>query len=168
VIRVVVDDLAFVPADAVVRPATALLEPVTPALRRLEQLAGIDFLSQLQVPSGLGVGAAVITAAGELAAELMIHAVIRSQDEPVTPRGVRRTIRSVLQRAADWELARIAMPLLGPGPGALAQEDAARILIDVLTASLSGATYPKEVCIVVETEEERELVSALLRGPTPA
>ena len=35
-IRVVVDDIAFVPADAVVRPATSLLEPTTAALRHLE------------------------------------------------------------------------------------------------------------------------------------
>ena len=167
-IRVVVDDLAFVSADAVVRPTTALLEPIAPGLRRLEQLAGIDFLSQLQVPSGLGVGAAVVTAAGELAAELMIHAIIRSEDEPVTAHGVRRTVRSVLQRAADWELACIATPILGTGPGALEQEDAARILIDILTNSLPSATYPREVCIVVETEEEREFVSALLEGPTTA
>jgi len=164
VIRVVVDDLAFVPADAVVRPTTALLEPIAPGLRRLEQLAGLE----LHVPSGLDVGAAVVTAAGELAAELMIHAVIRSEDEPVTARGVRRTVRSVLQRAADWELARIATPILGTGPGALEQEDAARILIDVLTTSLPSATYPREVCIVVETDEERELVSTLLEGPTTA
>ena len=39
-IRVVVDDLGFFPADAIVRPATTQLEPTTPALRRLEQMGG--------------------------------------------------------------------------------------------------------------------------------
>ncbi len=163
-ISVVVDDLAFVPADAVVRPTTALLEPVTPGLRRLEQLAGDDFLEQLNVPIRLGVGAAVVTAAGELDAEFMIHAVIWSEDEPVTPGGLARAIISVLQRASDWGLARIATPVLGTGPGALPMEDAARILVDVLSATLPGTTYPSEVCIVVESDEEREVVQALLRG----
>jgi O-acetyl-ADP-ribose deacetylase (regulator of RNase III) len=164
VISVVVDDLAFVTADAVVRPATALLEPVSTSLRQLERLSGVDFLQHLTVPSGLGVGAAVVTSAGDLAAELIVHAIVRSEDEPVTPSGLRRAMTSVLQRAADWELARIATPVLGTGPGALPLEDAARILVDVLVSDLAHATYPKEVCIVVETEEDREVVQAFLRG----
>jgi O-acetyl-ADP-ribose deacetylase (regulator of RNase III) len=164
VISVVVDDLAFVSADAVVRPTTALLEPVAPGLRRLERLSGIDFLRQLSLPTGLGVGAAVVTNAGDLAAEFVVHAVVRSEDEPVTPSGLRRAITSVLQRAADWELARIATPVLGTGPGALPLEDAARILVDVLQMDLPRATYPKEVCIVVETNEDQEVVQAFLRG----
>lgn len=165
-IDVVVDDLAFVSADAVVRPTTALLEPVAPGLRRLEQLAGADFLKQLTVPIRLGVGAAVVTSAGELEPDLMIHAVVWSEDEPVTPAGLIRTIKSVLQRAEDWGLARISTPILGTGPGALPLEDAALILVQTLTELLPAATYPKEVCIVVESEEDREVVQALLRGGT--
>jgi len=164
VITVVVDDLAFVPADAVVRPTTALLEPVAPSLRRLEQLAGADFLRRLEVPTRLGVGAAVVTDAGELEPDFMIHAVVWSEDEPVTAAGLRRVITSVLQRARDWGLARITTPVLGTGPGALPLEDAARILIDALTTDLPSATYPKEVCIVVESEADREIVQALLQG----
>jgi O-acetyl-ADP-ribose deacetylase (regulator of RNase III) len=166
VISVVVDDLAFVSADAVVRPTTALLEPVAPALRRLEQLAGADFLKQLTVPIRLGVGAAVVTGAGELEPDFMIHAVIWSEDEPVTTAGLRRTITSVLQRAEDWGLARISTPVLGTGPGALPLEDAAHILVQTLTEHLPTATYPEEVCIVVESEEDRDIVQALLRGGT--
>jgi O-acetyl-ADP-ribose deacetylase (regulator of RNase III) len=110
------------------------------------------------------VGAAVVTAAGGLEAEFMIHAVVWSENEPVTPTGLTRAIVSVLQRAADWGLARITMPVLGIGPGALPIEDAARILVDVLSTNLPNTTYPSEVCIVVESEEEREVVQALLRG----
>ena len=43
-------------------------------------------------------------------------------------------------------------------------EDAAKILVDVLTTNLPVTTYPKEVCIVVESEQDRETVQALLRG----
>ncbi len=163
-ITVVVDDLAFRAADAVVRPTSATLEPVSPSLRHLEQVGGEAFQRQLNVPVRLSVGAAVVTAAGDLSAEFVIHAVVQSDEEPVTPSGVRRAITSVLQRAADWELARITTPLLGTGPGNLSLEDAARILVDTLSIDLSTATYPKEVCIVVETEEDRDIVEAFLRG----
>ena len=63
-IRVVVDDLAFLGADAVVRPATTRLAPTTPAVRRLESVAGPGFADSLRLQKELAVGAAVVTAGG--------------------------------------------------------------------------------------------------------
>ncbi len=165
-IRVAVDDLAFVDADALVRPTTANLEPLSPALRRLEQIGGPAFVNQLAMPMPLAVGAAVVTAGGDRGADFVIQAVIASDVDPVTPSGVRRAITSVIQRAADWELGRVATPLIGAGPGNLTLEDAARILVDTLATDMRTATYPQEVCIVVETEEDREIVEAFIRGRT--
>lgn len=162
-IRVVVDDLASVPADAVVRPATATLEPTSHALRRLEQIGGPAFWRQLEGNQALDVGAAVVTGAGELAAEYVIHAVIMSATEAVTPGGVRRALVSVLQRAEDWQLARVATPLLGTGPGNMTREDAAQIMADVLAVELRAVTYPEDVCIVVQSEEDRAIVEACLQ-----
>ena len=163
-IRVVVDDLAFVRADAVVRPSTAALEPISPALRSLEEAASGGFWKALDRPSRLGVGAAVVTAAGGLAADFVVHAVLQSDDETVTPSGVRTAVVSVLQRAADWELATIAMPILGTGPGGLPFEDATRILVDILATDLPRATYPRDVCIVVESEEKQQVVESFIRS----
>jgi O-acetyl-ADP-ribose deacetylase (regulator of RNase III) len=164
VIRVVVDDLASVESDAVVRPATTSLEPAAPALDRLERIAGPAVRPQLSPGTRLGVGAAVVTGGGNLPAELVIHAVIVGDDQPVTAAGIRQTVTSLIQRAVDWELARIATPLLGAGPGQLPLDDAARILVDALAGDLSHTTYPREVCIVVGSEEEREIVDAFIRG----
>lgn len=162
-IRVVVDDLAFVPADAVVRPATSSLDPTTPALRRLEQVGGPNFLNQMRLNHELAVGAAVVTPGGDLTAELVIHAVIRSVNEPVTETIVRRAIRSALQRAADWRLARLAVPLIGTGAGNLSVERAVDVLVSTLAGELMGQEYPSDVTIVVETEDERAIVEGALR-----
>ena len=162
-IRVVVDDLAFVSADALVRPATGELEPTTPSLRRLEQVGGPAFFNQLRVSQELVVGAAVVTGGGDLPAELVIHAIIRTRDEGVSRPGVRRALISTLQRAVDWRLARIAMPPMGTGAGNLAIEDVAKLTCDVLSTHMAGAAYPSEVSIVVETEADREVFDALLR-----
>jgi O-acetyl-ADP-ribose deacetylase (regulator of RNase III) len=164
VIHVVVDDLAFVPADAVVRPATSTLEPASSAVRHLEQVGGAAFWKQLRVQKELDVGAAVVTSSGELEAEFVIHAVVRSDTEDVSSAGVRRSMLSVLQRAADWELARISTPVLGTGPGNLSLEDAAGVMVDVLATQLRAATYPKDVFIVVESDEDRAIVEACLRS----
>lgn len=166
-IRVVVDDLAFVAADAVVRPSTALLEAPTPALRRLDQVAGPGFWEQLQIERPLEVGAAVVMGAGDLAAEFVIQAIVQSDQIPVSSAGVRRALVSVLQRASDWHLARLAIPPVGTGAGNLDVEVAAEVMLDVLRREMPVATYPEEVCIVVETEEERRIFEAYLERMLP-
>ena len=166
-IHVVVDDLAFVVADAVVRPATTLLEPTTPSLRRLEQVGGAAFWEGLRIERELAVGSAVVTAAGDLAAELVIHAIIRGPTEPVSRDSVRRALTAVLQRATDWQLAHLAMPLLGIGAGNLSQEDAAQAMAGPLALLPALGGFPSQVTVVVETDEERRVCEAAL-GTGPA
>jgi O-acetyl-ADP-ribose deacetylase (regulator of RNase III) len=163
VIRVVVDDLAFVAADAIVRPANSLLEPTTAALRRLEQIGGAAFWDQLHTERELAVGSAVVTGGGDLAVELVVHAIIRSATEPVSRETVRRALTAALQRAADWQLAHLATPLLGTGAGNLSLEDAADVMGAVLASLPGTAGYPRDMTIVVESDEERTVVESCLR-----
>lgn len=165
-IRVVVDDIAFVSVDAVIRPATATLEPTTAALRHLEQVGGQAFWKQLKVQQDLAVGSAVVTGGGDLPVQFVIHAIIRSVTEPVTAAIVRRALISSLQRAVDWQLSSLALPLLGTGAGALPVEEAAEITCDVLGTHLGQAAFPTDVQIVVERAEEQQLVEARLRSKT--
>lgn len=154
-IEVVVDDLAFVSADAVVRPTTSALEPLTATLRQLEQVGGPSFYNQLRLREELAVGAAVVTSAGELAADFVVHAVIMSPAEPISARGVRRALISVIQRAGDFQLTRLAIPPLGIGPGNLELEDSAQLMVRTLCESTAGEAFPRDISIVVENEEAR-------------
>jgi O-acetyl-ADP-ribose deacetylase (regulator of RNase III) len=163
VIRVVVDDIAFVAADAVIRPATEKLEPTSAALRHLEQVGGAAFQTQLRVQQPLVVGAAVVTKGGDLPTEFVIHAVIRDQREPVSRLTVRHALTSALQRAVDWGLARVTVPPLGTGAGNLESEDAAEVMCEVLARHVAVAAYPSDVQIVVESNEEKQLFEAALR-----
>ena len=163
-IRVVVDDLGFFPADAIVRPATTQLAPTTPALRRLEQMGGPEFQRHLDLHTELVVGAAVVTAAGgDLPSEFVIHAIIQSHEEPVSRRGVARAWRSALERARQWGFARLSVPPLGTGAGNLSIEDAAEILVMELNEQPPDATAPSDIAIVVETEEQRDVFEGTLR-----
>jgi O-acetyl-ADP-ribose deacetylase (regulator of RNase III) len=164
VIRVVVDDLAFLASDAIVRPATDRLDPTTPAVRRLETVGGTEFVSRLRVQKELAVGAAVVTAGGGgLPAEFVIHAVIQSDTEPVTRGGVARAWQSVLEQAQAWEFASLTVPPIGIGAGNLSVEDAAAIMVQVLKAHLGSASFPANVSFVVETPADREAFEAALR-----
>jgi len=168
VIRVVVDDLAFVTADAVVRPTNGNLEPITPALRRLELAAGPRFREVCRVQRELGVGAAVVTPAGDLPAELVVHAVIQTSFESVSRAGVRRAVAAALRQAEQWHIGTLALPPLGTGAGQLSTEDAADVVLGALEEHLRTAEHPATLVVVVETDVEREIFEARLTRGIPS
>src|SRR4029079_10910754 len=93
VIEVRVEDLAFYSGDAIVRPATATLGATTPLLRRLELATGRKLLEPLTLSEALAVGSAIVTGAGELPVDLLVHAIVSSATEPVSREGARRALR---------------------------------------------------------------------------
>jgi O-acetyl-ADP-ribose deacetylase (regulator of RNase III) len=155
VITVRVDDLAFYEGEAIARPVTAELGPTTTLLRRLEGAAGEALLRQLRLQEPLPVGSAIVTGAGALGVELLIHAVVRSDTEPVTPGSVRRAVQSALQRASDWQIARVAFPPFGLGAGNLDIEESAQIMIETMRRHEAVSSHPAEITVVVENDEER-------------
>lgn len=161
-IRVVVDDLAGVAVDAVLRPADQSLDPVTPAISRLDRQAGERFEAQRRVTTPLEAGAAVVTGGGDLKAPFVLHVVIRDSSSPVGREVVRRALVSAWQRATDWGLGTIAAPLVGAGAGQLSMEEAAALLAETFPRNASERP-PAELHIVVEREEERAMVEAILR-----
>jgi O-acetyl-ADP-ribose deacetylase (regulator of RNase III) len=162
VIRVVVDDLAGVAVDAVLRPADQSLDPMSPAVLRLDQQAGERFEAQRRVTTPLEAGAAVVTGGGDLKAPYVLHVVIRDPSSPVRREVVRRALVSAWQRATDWGLGTIAAPLVGAGAGQLSTEEAAALLAETFPRNVTQGP-PAELRIVVEREEERAMVEAILR-----
>jgi O-acetyl-ADP-ribose deacetylase len=163
VIRVIVDDLAALAVDAVVRPADASLDPVTAAASRIDGLAGDRFVVQRRISMPLEAGAAVVTGSGELAADYVVHAVILDANAPVGREVVRRALIAAWQRASDWGFATLAAPLVGAGAGQLSVEESATLLAETFPRA---AGCPAELRIVVAGEAEREVVEAIVRRIT--
>ena len=153
-VHVVVDDLAFFDGDAIARPVTASFGATTSLLRRLEMAGGTRLTDQLRSSEPLAVGSAVVTGAGDLAAELMVHAVVSSDTERVSVTTVRRAAESALQRAADWKVDRLALAPFGLGAGNLDPETSAEALADALRRHSSRAQAPREVVFVTESDDE--------------
>jgi O-acetyl-ADP-ribose deacetylase (regulator of RNase III) len=162
-LRVVVDDLAFVAADAIVRPVTARLGATTAALRRLELAGGPALARQLAAADPLDVGAAVVTGAGELPVELLVHAVVCSDVERVTRESLRRALASALHRAADFGLQHVAMPPFGLGAGNLDVEASAAEMLDVIEHHRRAGRPPARITVVVESEFEADAFAAHLQ-----
>jgi hypothetical protein len=159
VIQVVIDDLAVIQADAILRPADENLSPLSDTISRLDQRAGPRFAEQRRLSAPLKAGAAVVTGSGELAAPFVLHVIVRDPDSKVGRDVIRRGLVSAWERAHDWELGVIATPLIGAGH--LTSEESASLLAETFPAGASGC--PFELRIVVEQEAERELVEAIVR-----
>lgn len=161
-IQVVVDDLAFVQVDAVLRPSDDGLAPLTPAMSRLDRLAGDRFAAQMRATTRLEAGAAVVTGGGDLAAPYVLHVVLRDERSQVGRDVVRRALLSAWQRAGDWALDVVAAPLVGAGAGQLTVEEAATLLAETFPRP-GDAVHPSALRIVVERDDERETVEAIVR-----
>lgn len=162
-IRVVVDDLASMSADAIVRPATIRLAPATPAAERVDRAGGAAFQRAMDLRDDLVVGAAVVTAAGALPVEFVIHAVVAVEPAQVTAKGLARAWRSVLERAREWQFAHIATPPLHAGSPELSLADIAGWMVEVVHDTGDPGGFPSLVSLVVDSEEDRAVLTAALR-----
>ncbi len=163
-IEIRVDDLAFFEGEAIARPVNAMLGATTPIMRKLERAAGSDFADKVRPREPLPVGAAVVTNAGELQVELMVHGVVSSDDEPVTRDTVRLALMSALQRAVAFQIRELAVAPFGLGAGNLDIEDSAEVMLDVMAAHMKHAGYPTSIIIFAETELEEEVLRGRLRS----
>jgi O-acetyl-ADP-ribose deacetylase len=157
VIRVVQRDLTDHAAEAVLRPVTAEWTAATPAMRRLELAAGDAPLSQCRQLGELPVGSAVITSAGALPAQFMVHVIVRSIAEPVTASGVRRGLQNGMRRVSEWGIRHVAMPPLGTGAGNLDADEAASVIVPLLTDIVRADGGPDLVEICVDSDYERDV-----------
>jgi O-acetyl-ADP-ribose deacetylase (regulator of RNase III) len=158
-------ELADADAAALLRPVAADWSAVNPAMRRLELVAGEALAEQCERLGELPVGSAVITAAGDLPARFMVHAVVRSAEEPVTRAGVQRALRNGLRRLQEWGIGSVALVPLGTGAGNLDAEEAAQLMIPVLREHMAGGGCPTRVVIAVESDYERTVFERQLAAP---
>jgi O-acetyl-ADP-ribose deacetylase (regulator of RNase III) len=162
VIRLVERTLADLAVDAVVRAADERLQPVGPASEELDQRAG-DRLRQLrQVQAPLDVGAAVITGAGDLAAEFVLHIVVQGAERAATRETVRKALVSAWHRAEGWQLSRVGARLAGLGGPGLSLQDAAVALVETFRDRPRTTGFPAELHIVIDDSEQRQTVEPLL------
>jgi O-acetyl-ADP-ribose deacetylase (regulator of RNase III) len=117
---------------------------------------------RLQGLGDLPVGGAVITPAGDLPAEYIIHAVLQSVEEQVSTTTVRRALANVLRRARDLGLESVSIPPLGTGAGNLDADEAARLLVDALKEHFGHGEDPRSVEILVDNAYEEDLIARLV------
>jgi serine/threonine-protein kinase len=163
VIRVVRSDLTNLDVQAAMRSVGSDLEPCSAADQRIGLQAGAELLERLRRFGELPVGGAVVTPAGDLGSELLIHVVIRSSEEPVSEERVARAFRNGLRQAAEWGVGSLAVPPLGVGAGNLDAEISARVMCSVLEAHRARSPSPLDVVFLASNDYEEEVFAGEVR-----
>lgn len=151
--------------EARLRSIGSDLEALTHRDRRLAEEAGEGALAPLRAMGELPVGAALVTPAGELEATFLLHVVLRSREEAVSSRTVRRGFLNALRQAAEWGVETLAASPLGIGAGNLDAEQSARIMTEVAREHRSERSLPREVVVVVASDYEEEAFRAAQDAP---
>lgn len=161
-IRVVQGSILEVEAEAVIRPIRTDLTPVSATSRDLGTWAGEAVEEHLVRLGSLPLGGAVMTPAGKLPCDFLIHAVVMSEDEPQTSANVQKAVQNSLRRATDWAVESLALPPLGLGVGTTEPEVSARALTEILFNHLDQGAAPLDLTVVVTSDFEEELFGRLL------
>lgn len=161
-IRLVRGSLADVRAEGILRPVGSMLEAVTVSGRELDLKAGDSVRRRLEGLGEVPVGGAVVTPGGGVEVPFLIHVVIQSRDEAATEITVRQALTNGLRRAAEWELASLALPPLGTGVGQMDVERAAFAMVGVLLEHRAVSEHPSEVLLVVSGAFEEEVFRGAL------
>jgi O-acetyl-ADP-ribose deacetylase (regulator of RNase III) len=158
-IRVLREALADQRVDAVVRPIQSDLSPVSGLSRDLALQAGEKVEEMLSRLGSLPLGGAVMTPAGDLECDFLIHVVVTSPDEEQTSASVQKALQNGLRRAADMGVESLALPPLGIGVGLTEPEVSARSLVETLMNHVDEGVPPSDLTIVVSSSYEFDLFS---------
>ena len=162
-IDVVRADLAGARAQAILRPVSAEWTAVTASLKRLEPLMGSAIEEQCTKMGELPPGTALVTSGGGLAAEFVIHVIIRSVHQQVTQSIVARGLEASLGRADEWGIESLALPPVGVGAGNLDAEESAAVIVPILVEWQETGRHPRHISVVVETEYEHDIFERAVR-----
>ena len=161
-IRVIIGDLADQEVSAIIRAMRSDLAPVNALSRDIALAAGEESEDLLERLGSIPLGGAVMTPAGNLPADFIIHVVVMSEDEPQSTVTVQKALRNGLRRASDWALESLALPPLGIGVGTIEADASARVLLEILFNHLDEGQPPLALTVVVSSEYESGLFSQLV------
>jgi len=149
IVRLTRDDLTDIKVDAFVFYAEEDLTVGAGFGTAISVRGGPSIAKELDELAPVAVGEAVVTAAGNMKAKHIIHAVGPKFQEENTEGKLRTTVENSLKRAEERGMQRIAFPAMGAGYYGIAPDVSARVMLQVIKGHLEGSTGIKELIICV-------------------
>ena len=132
-INVVQGNLLEASTDAIVNPANSGGSMGGGVAGAIKQAGGQVIEDEVKKHVPIPVGSAVITSAGTLAFQGIIHApTMKHPAEPIPAKQVEQATIAALRAADDAGYESIAFPGMGTGAGDVDVEEAARIMVETI------------------------------------
>jgi O-acetyl-ADP-ribose deacetylase (regulator of RNase III) len=148
------EDITEMEVDAFVFDVTEDLKLGSGFGAAIQQRGGIVIQKELDKFGSCPTGEAVVTEAGILKADWIIHAngpKFREEDEEDK---LRRTIQSVLARAEEKGVKRLAFPPMGTGLYQVPLDLCSRVMVDTISERLANGGTLEEVLIAAPDNRE--------------
>ncbi|HPA26601.1 MAG TPA: macro domain-containing protein [Acidobacteriota bacterium] len=146
-------DITEMQVDAIVNAANKELVLGGGVAGAIREKGGPSIQRECDRIGSIPLGEAVVTGAGLLPADYVIHAAAMGTREPCTEDSLRNAVINSLKRAEEWKFAKIAMPAVGMGIAGFPVRNGAEILLHTVRDFFESHEYPEEVHIVLFDDE---------------
>lgn len=154
VLRLVREDITEMEVDAFVFDITEDVKLGSGFGGAIQQRGGIVIQKQLDEIGSCPTGEAVVTEAGILKADWIIHAngpKFREEEEEAK---LRQTVQAVLARAEEKGVKRLAFPPIGTGLYQVPLDLCTRVMVDTISDHLANGSTLEEVLIAAPDNRE--------------
>lgn len=139
-IKLIEGDITEMEVDAIVNAANTDLKLGAGVAGAIRRKGGPSIQKQCDEVAPIPLGEAVITTAGELKAEYVIHAAGMKLGGKVTEESLRNCTRNSLLRAEEKGLKSLAFPAIGTGVGGFSLERCAEVMLSTVLHYLKKGT----------------------------
>jgi O-acetyl-ADP-ribose deacetylase (regulator of RNase III) len=115
---------------------------------------GMAIQEELKPYGTISTGEAVVTKAGELKSNYIIHAVGPQFQEIDTEQKLQKTVQSALRVASEKGILKIAFPPMGTGFYGVPLDTCARVMLETIKNHLANGSSLKEVVVCVLDNRE--------------
>jgi O-acetyl-ADP-ribose deacetylase (regulator of RNase III) len=165
VIRLVRGDVTDLEVEAFVFDITSDCQLGSGYGGAIAQRGGKVVQDELDAIGTLPTGQAAVTTAGEMKAKYVIHTNGPKFHEPDTEKKLRTATQSVLRRADEKGITKLALPPIGTGMYQVPLDLCARVMVDCVAEHLNnGKTSLEEVSFVALDSREYKPLQAKIEG----
>lgn len=155
-VRLVRGDITELEVDAFVFDITENAKLGSGFGGAIQQRGGVAIQKELDAIGAVPTGEAVVTQAGLLKADWIIHTNGPKFREPDEEGKLRRSLEAVLARAAEKGVKRLAIPPIGTGLYQVPIDLCARVTVEIVDHHLQNGSGLEEVLLVARDGREWE------------
>ena len=142
-------DITKMHTEAIVNPANSYGTMGGGVALAIKEMGGIEIEKEALQYAPIPIGEAVVTTAGKLNAQMVIHApTMKEPIEPCTSHRVRKATEAALRCAEKQNVEKIAFPGMGTGYGGLPKQKAAQVIVNMIISHINKGTKLKEIVLV--------------------